>query len=273
MNDCKIDFKRKKSLVTKVKDAGTNQVLYYTQTVNNSSYQTYDGSSESHYQDWSPAAVSALLDSTKDTYLYGDATKKHKLTVFYLERGTRNSNCRIAFNFQIPDIVTVKNELDTSDVNPALLEATQAVAESEAVGFEIQSAGGGSPITSPDVGKTIGGFTTNPNKTGTCHITFDVGTGKGSISGMRVKQGSTVALPFTGPNLIPSSGQYIKGWKIKGATGDNAPLYNIITAPYASTLELVAIWGGTTASSSVEEPKKPSLVKSVDFEDDLDGTI
>ena len=70
----------------------------------------------------------------KDTlHLYDDITKEHTMTVYYIERGSLESNCEITFNFQIADTVTVANKLKTEGVNPFFASDLKSVTDSEAI--------------------------------------------------------------------------------------------------------------------------------------------
>lgn len=83
--------------------------------------------------------------------LYSDVTKKHTLTVFYLERGALESNCKITFNFLVSDSLSVVNNLDLENVNEWFLEETEKVAAKEAVAYTIKS-NSESATSSPDAG-------------------------------------------------------------------------------------------------------------------------
>lgn len=129
-----------------------NAGVYVSQVKNTSYYNHFTnlGSGDFASPGWQRTdAINTLFQDTLG--LYSDPTVQHTLTVFYLERGAFESNCKIAFNFMVSDMVSVVNKLDTGNVNPEFLEKTLAVANSEAIGYMLQS-NSNEELASPDAG-------------------------------------------------------------------------------------------------------------------------
>ena len=68
-----------------------------------------------------------------------DTTRTHKMTIFYMERGTFDSN--LSFEFLLPQTnsLTVEQKIDTSDVNSALVKDTLQTADKDAFQTTIES--------------------------------------------------------------------------------------------------------------------------------------
>lgn len=73
-----------------------------------------------------------------------DATKSHKMTVFYMECGMIESNLMIRYNFAIEPNFTkmkIKEETDFSDINPGLINATMKAAENDVFVYTVKNQG------------------------------------------------------------------------------------------------------------------------------------
>ena len=99
---------------------------------------------------WKQNEISNLSDIFNQVNLYGDATKTHELTVFYIERGYVESNCLITFNFTPADKLTINNNVVVSEVNPYLQSATLLAARKEGIQYQLQNKGEATTEDSPD---------------------------------------------------------------------------------------------------------------------------
>lgn len=82
--------------------------------------------------------------------LFGDPTAIHTMSVFYLERGELESNCKITFNFDPADTLTIQNTVKTDNVNDFFKTKTAIVAKHEAIQYQVQNNGGNTGLDSPD---------------------------------------------------------------------------------------------------------------------------
>ncbi len=119
-----------------------------TEYVKTGSY--YHHTSSEGYAEGSAENYGVIDFSTSLADLYTDPTQPHTLTVYYIERGSLQSNCYISFNFQVSDTVEVVSEVNTDNVNSWFATETLKVTESESAEFVIASNGGTSTLGSPD---------------------------------------------------------------------------------------------------------------------------
>lgn len=121
---------------------------YYKSSYNDisSSKHRYSGialtSSGSKTFNWTGSGSEEYLNELAKSL--EDTNKLHTLTVFYLERGTFDSNFRMEFMLpavddSTPDTITVNQNLDTSDVNPGLVEKTNKSADNDVFNVQLQT--------------------------------------------------------------------------------------------------------------------------------------
>lgn len=87
-------------------------------------------------------------------YLFEDPTASHELKIFYMERGQLDSNLFISFNFPLTDVITVENQVDASNVNPALRTTALKAANEHSMEYVMYN-NGAATNASPDAGDSI----------------------------------------------------------------------------------------------------------------------
>lgn len=78
-------------------------------------------------------AIPELYKSLKNT------TVEHTMTIFYLERGTFDSNFSMEFMLPMSDKLSISQEIDTEDVNEGLVEQTLQVANNDVFNVSLTS--------------------------------------------------------------------------------------------------------------------------------------
>ncbi len=69
---------------------------------------------------------------------FTDPTEEHKITMYYMERGMIESNMKVKFNFINTDTLALEKNVDTSNVNSALVNEVKDIASNDDFDFTIE---------------------------------------------------------------------------------------------------------------------------------------
>jgi len=148
-----------------------------------------------------------LFDAAGVTFKNTDASVKHKMQMFYVERGQNESNFSVEFNLPQASGLSIKNNVTTNYVNPGLVNAALTAASGDYFVYSIQDALASSANVNTVKGK--GGNYANVRpaaNSGEISLNFDKPVYPANIKAVRNVNGVQYVLAQAGQSAVDAEG-------------------------------------------------------------------
>ena len=148
-----------------------------------------------------------LFDAAGVTFKNTDASVKHKMQMFYVERGQNESNFSVEFNLPQASGLSIKNNVTTNYVNPGLVNAALTAASGDYFVYSIQDALASAENVNTVKGK--GGNYANVRSaasSGEISLNFDKPVYPANINALRNVNGVQYVLAQAGQSAVNAEG-------------------------------------------------------------------